>query len=115
MTIAPALVMAEWMIANPRDTTLVHVACLLLLVVVAGLSYAFHRLVRSELFFLTLDALGAMVLVTTLAGRALFSGRSGEWDWLVSFFLMGVLIVGEVGLTVWWLRNEARTRGTEDV
>lgn len=115
MTVAPALAMAEWMVIEPRDTSLIHVACLLLLVAVAGLTYAFHRLIRSELFFLTLDAVSAMVLVTTLAGRTLFSDRHGEWDWLVSFFLMGVLIVGEVGLTVWWLRNEARSRGTEDV
>lgn len=114
MTLAPLVAIAEWMTVDPSDTTPFHVASLLLLVLVAGLTYAFHRLVRSELFFLTLDALGAMVLVTTLAGRALFHGNS-EWDWIRSFFFMGALIVGEVGLTVWWLRQEARARGTEDV
>jgi uncharacterized membrane protein len=116
MTVAPALAMAEWMVVDPDDITLLHVACLLLLLVVAGATYAFHRLIRSELFFLTLDALVTMVLVTSVVGRALFSDlRGGELNWLFSFFLMGAFIVGELGLTVWWLRTEARSRGTEDV
>jgi len=114
MTLVPLLAITEWMTVDPSDTTLFHVACLVLLVVVAGLTYTFHRLVRSELFFLTLDAVGAMVLVTTFIGRILFSGRSSD-AWIFSFFFMGALIVGEVGLTVWWLRTEARARGTEDV
>lgn len=114
MTLAPLLAIAEWMTVDPKDTTLFHVACLVLLVVVAGLTYAFHRLVRSELFFLTLDALVAMVLVTTFIGRLLFSGRDDS-NFIFSFFFMGALIVAEVGLTVWWLRAEARARGTEDV
>lgn len=114
MTLAPLLAVAEWMTVDPSDTTPFHVASLLMLVLVAGLTYAFHRLVRSELFFLTLDALVAMVLVTTLAGRVVFHGDN-EWDWIISFFFMGAFIIGEVGLTVWWLRHEARARGTEDV
>jgi hypothetical protein len=55
-----------------------------------------------------------MVLVTTLVGRLLFNGRE-QLDWVISFFFMGALVVCEMGLTVWWLRAEARTRGTEDV
>lgn len=114
MTLAPLLAVAEWVTVEPDDATPFHIACFLLLVLVAGLTYAFHRLVRSELFFLTLDALGGMVLLTTLVGRFLFTGHE-KLDWIISFFFMGALIVCEVGLTVWWLRAEARTRGTEDV
>jgi uncharacterized membrane protein len=115
MTVTPLLAMAEWMLVDPSDATLFHLACLLLLGLVVGLTYLFHRRVRSELFFLTVDALGVMVLLTTFVGRLLFTRDSGESTWLISFFFMGALIVGEVGVTVWWLRDEARTRGTEDV
>ena len=114
MTLSPLLVLAEWMTVEPRDTTHYHVLGLVGLVLAAGASYALHRLVRSELFLLTAIALCAMTLLTTLVGRFVFKGH-GDWDWLIAFFFMGALIIGEVGLTVWWLRSEARLRGTEDV
>lgn len=68
-------------------------------------AYVFHRRVQSELFLLTLDAMCLMTLVTSFIGQALFKAHDFEVGIL---FLMAVLIIGEVGLSVWWLRAEAR-------
>jgi uncharacterized membrane protein YeiB len=76
-----------------------------LLVVAMVAAYVFHRQVRSELFLLTLVAVSVMTLVTTLVGRVLF--KSSRFDEGV-FFVLALLVIGEVGLTVWWLRAEAR-------
>lgn len=114
MTLSPLLVLSEWMTVEPRDTTHYHVLGLVGLVAAAGGSFALHRLVRSELFLLTAVAMCAMTVLTTLVGRFLFSGHD-DLDWFLSFFFMGGFILGEVALTVWWLRSESRLRGTEDV
>ncbi|XXF76523.1 DUF2157 domain-containing protein [Myxococcaceae bacterium GXIMD 01537] len=115
MTLAPLLAVVVWMTVDPRDTTPVHVACLLLLVAFVAGTYSFHRAVQSELFFLTLDALGFMVVFSTFIARLLFDHNRGSDDWMGDFFLMGLLITTQLGLAVWWLRSEARLRGTEDV
>jgi len=52
-----------------------------------------------------------MMLGTTLIGRFLL--KSIDLDPALFFFTMALLIIGEVGLTVWWLRAEAR--GPEEV
>jgi len=52
-----------------------------------------------------------MTLASTLVGHVLFSGR----DHVFSFLLMPLVLIGEIALVVWWLRHEARTRGTEDL
>ncbi|QRK04088.1 DUF2157 domain-containing protein [Archangium violaceum] len=110
MTLAPLLALATYMVAEPREAdTASRVAFGLLLGVMVA-AYLFHRFVRSELFLLTLDAMSAMTLVTTLIGRALFNENRFEPD---VFFVMALVIIGEVGLSVWWLRAEAR--GSEEV
>jgi hypothetical protein len=72
--------------------------------------YAFHRQVRSELFFLTLGAACVLTLVTTLVGHVVFDIVPD----LFAFLFMPLVLIGEIGLVVLWLRHEARSRGTED-
>ena len=105
MTMAPLLVLAEVLVGVPREADASSWVGLFLLVGVMAAAYFFHRQVRSELFLLTLDAVSVMTLVTTFIGRVLF--QEGDFDAGI-FFIMALLIIGEVGLTVWWLRAEAR-------
>jgi uncharacterized membrane protein len=72
--------------------------------------YAFHRRVRSELFFLTLGAACVLTLVSTLVGHAVFDIMTDVF----AFLFMPLVLIGEIGLVVLWLRHEARSRGTED-
>jgi uncharacterized membrane protein len=72
--------------------------------------YLFHWRVRSELFLLTLGAVCVMTLVTTLVGQAILEGTKD----LSAFLFIPLVLIGELGLVVWWLRAEARTRGMED-
>jgi hypothetical protein len=72
--------------------------------------YLFHRQVRSELFLLTLGAVGVMTLFTTVVGHMVSDSTKD----VLAFLLMPLVLIGALGLVVWWLRNEARTRGTED-
>lgn len=110
MTQLPLLILAEELILDSRDAETVHGAALVLLLVLMAASQAFHRMVRAELFLLTLVALCAMTLLSTLAGHLIFGPMDLE---LGGFFLMGLLLIGEVGLAVVWLRAEAR--GPEEV
>ncbi|HEY0095043.1 MAG TPA: DUF2157 domain-containing protein, partial [Archangium sp.] len=105
MTMAPLLGLAELQVAVPREADTASRVGLGLLVGVMVAVYLFHRQVRSELFLLTLVAVSVMTLVTTLVGRVLF--KSSRFDEGV-FFVLALLVIGEVGLTVWWLRAEAR-------
>ncbi|MFY0570483.1 DUF2157 domain-containing protein [Archangium lansingense] len=105
MTMAPLLGLSELLVAVPREADTSSRFGLGLLVVVMIAAYFFHRQVRSELFLLTLDAVSVMTLLTTFIGRILF--KTSDFDAGV-FFVMALLIIGEVGLTVWWLRAEAR-------
>jgi uncharacterized membrane protein len=105
MTLAPLLALAEYLVAVPREADTASRVGLGLLVGVMAAVYFFHRQVRSELFLLTLSAVSVMTLVTTFVGRLLFKSSNNNAG---SFFVMALLIIGEVGLTVWWLRAEAR-------
>lgn len=105
MTLAPLLGLAELLAISPQDADSASHVGLGLLVGVMAAVYVFHRKVRSELFFLTLDAVCVMTLLTTFVGRVLFD--AGRFDEGV-FFILALLIIGEVGLSVWWLRAEAR-------
>jgi len=105
MTMAPLLGLGVLLVAVPREADTASRVGLGLLVLVMAAAYVFHRQVRSELFLLTLDAVSVMTLVTTLVGRVLF--KASRFDAGV-FFVMALLVIGEVGLTVWWLRAEAR-------
>jgi uncharacterized membrane protein len=109
MTVLPLVALGEWLVVAPREAGTASIVGLVLLVAVMGAAWRFHRAVRPELFLLTLDAVAAMVLLTTLTGRLLFENV----DELLASFLMALFIIGEVGLTVWWLRAEAR--GPEEV
>jgi uncharacterized membrane protein len=111
MTMAPLLALGEYVVVEPREADTASRVALGLLVLVMVLAYLFHRQVRSELFLLTLDAVSLMTLVTTFIGRFLL--KSVDLDAGLFSFTMALLIIGEVGLTVWWLRAEAR--GPEEV
>lgn len=110
MTMAPLLALATFTTAVPREADSASRVALGLLLVAMVATYVYHRRMRPELFLLTLDAVSVMTLVTTLVGRVLF--KSSRFD-AALFFLMGLLIIGEVGLAVWWLRAESR--GQEEV
>jgi uncharacterized membrane protein len=110
MTMAPLLALATFTTAVPREADSASRVALGLLLVAMVATYVYHRQMRPELFLLTLDAVSVMTLVTTLVGRILF--KSSNFD-AGLFFLMALLIIGEVGLAVWWLRAESR--GPEEV
>jgi uncharacterized membrane protein len=110
MTMAPLLALATFTTAVPREADSASRVALGLLLVAMVATYVYHRQMRPELFLLTLDAVSVMTLVTTLVGRILF--KSSNFDSGL-FFLMALLIIGEVGLAVWWLRAESR--GPEEV
>lgn len=105
MTLGPLLVLADSLVLSPRHADTATGLALGLLVVGMIAAYVFHRRVHSELFLLTLDAMCLMTLVTSFIGRALFEMHDFE---VGIFFVMAALIIGEVGLSVWWLRAEAR-------
>ncbi len=111
MTMVPLLGLGESVVMMPREADTASLVALGLLVVVMVLAYLFHHSVRSELFLLTLVAVSLMMLGTTLVGRFLL--KSVDLDPALFFFTMALLIIGEVGLTVRWLRAEAR--GPEEV
>jgi uncharacterized membrane protein len=111
MTMLPLLALGEYAVALPEKADASIGLALALLVVVMVLVYLFHYMVRSELFLLTLNAVCLMMLATTFIGRVLL--KSVDLDPALFFFTMALLIVGEVGLTVRWLRTE--TRDAEEV
>ncbi len=114
MTVAPALAVAAWLTVAPDDGTFAHVACLLLVGAIVALTWTFHRRVRSELFFLTLDAFAVMVLVTIFLGISLFRGSDDTNDWIGATLMMGLLILGQLAAAVFWLRSESQVRGGEE-
>jgi uncharacterized membrane protein len=111
MTLLPLMIAAEELVLDLKvDKGLLQAVCSALLAAALVGMYAFHRQVRSELFYLTLGAACALTLVTTLVGHAVF----GAMENVLAFLVMPLVLIGEIGLVVWWLRHEARTRGTED-
>jgi uncharacterized membrane protein len=112
MALAPLMVATEELVFDLKVDDSLQVLCALLLAGALAGMYAFHRQLRSELFFLTLGATCVMTLVSTLVGRGMFSGRG---DHVAAFLFMPLVIIGELALVAWWLRHEARTRGTEDL
>jgi uncharacterized membrane protein len=115
MSITPALLVATALIlTRSTPSSAFDVLALVLVLVFAVATFAFHRKMRSELFLLTLDAVAAMTLITAAATRMLFRG-GGDWDLVGSFLVLGLLVIAELGAAIVWLRSEARLRGTEDV
>jgi uncharacterized membrane protein len=77
---------------------------LVFLVVSAAAAFAYYQRVRRDLFMLTAVAGTAFVLVTTAIGRVLIVEALG----IGAFLLMTMIIVGEIGLVVAWLRRVHR-------
>jgi uncharacterized membrane protein len=105
MTVLPLLGLVTALVADPHDADASQAIALGLLVPIGIATYVFHRRVRPELFLLTLDAISAMTLVTTFVGRLVFKSHDFE---VGNFFIMTLLLLGEVGLAAWWLLAEAR-------
>ena len=106
VTVLPLLGLAALLIVEAREAGVPGAVALVLTLLILAATYGFHRKVRPELFLLTLDALSAMTLVTTLCARVLlFHEQSFEEG---SFLLLGLLLIGELGAAAWWLRAEAR-------
>ncbi len=106
MTVTPLLGLSEELLFTHSPHSSQYVA-FGLLVGVLGAMYFFHRRVHSDLFFLTLGAVCVMTLVTSLAGKHLFDSGSHS-DHFGELLLMALIVIGEVGLAVWWLRAENR-------
>lgn len=111
MALLPLMIAAEEMALELEvDNGLPQAVCTALLAGALVGMYAFHRRVRSELFLLTLGAACVLTLVTTLVGHAVFDIMED----VLAFLFMPLVLIGEIGLVVLWLRSEARARGTED-
>ncbi|QSQ27955.1 DUF2157 domain-containing protein [Pyxidicoccus parkwayensis] len=111
MTVAPLLAAAVAFIIAPSEVGPGAGVAMLLVLASLGADYALHRHLHGELFLLTVGVLSAMTLATTWVGRLLFDdANAGE----LSLFIMPFVIIGEVGLAVWWLRNEARATGAQE-
>jgi uncharacterized membrane protein len=106
MTLLPLVILSDMLVLEPRRADSATVAGFALLAVALAAAYAFHRWVRAELFLLSLIAASLMTLATTWAGLLVFDtldlGATGA-------FFIALFLIAEVGLTVWWLRAEARS------
>ncbi len=112
MTVAPLLTAAEVFIVAPSEFGAGAGVALLLLLASLAADYALHRHLRGELFLLTLGALCAITLMTTWIGRLFIVDAKVQSEAIL--FILGFAIIGQVGLAVWWLRNEARATGTTE-
>ena len=110
MTLGPLMFSTLGLIVLLKVNDDIQILCALLLPCILAGMYTFHRQHHSELFFLTLGAACVLTLVTTLVGRVAFE----ELERVLALLLMPMVLIGEVAVVVWWLRHEARTRGTED-
>ena len=109
MTVLPLLGPSVMLAASPEKADTEELVALGLLAGVMGAVYLFHRRVRPELFLLTLCVLSVVTLITTFGGYLLFEQVDGDdLDALGAFFGLGLLVIAQVGLAVWWLRAEAR-------
>lgn len=108
MTLAPLLVLADTWVLSPGEARAPQWLGSALLVLVCAAVWAFHRRVRRELFLLTAGAACALVVLSTAAGRLFFDALQLK---TLGLLLMGLLIVGEVALTVTWLRAESQGAG----
>lgn len=111
MTVAPLLAAAVAFIVVPSEVGPGAGVALLLVLGTLVADYALHRHLRGELFLLTVGVLSAMTLVTTWVGRLLFVDADVNE---LSLFILPFVIIGEVALAVWWLRNEARATGAAE-
>lgn len=111
MTVAPLLVAAEAFILAPSEVGRGAGVALLLVLGSLAADYALHRHLRGELFLLTLGVLCMMTLVTTGVGRFLIVDIDLDE---FSLFVLPFVVIGEVALAVWWLRNEARATGATE-
>ena len=108
MTLGPLLVLADTWLLAPEEARAPQWVGSALLVLACGGAWAFHRRVRRELFLLTAAAGCALVVLSTAAGRLFFDALDLE---TLGLLLMGLLIVGELALTVTWLRAESHGAG----
>lgn len=110
MALAPLMLSTLGLVINLEVKGDLQVLCALLLPCALAGMYAVHHQHRSELFFLTLGAACAVTIFTTLVGRVAFK----ELERILAVLLMPMVLIGEISVVAWWLRHEARTRGTED-
>jgi uncharacterized membrane protein len=111
MTVAPLLAAAVAFIVAPSEVGPGAGVALLLVMGSLAAEYALHRHLRGELFLLTLGVLSAMTLATTFVGRLLIVDANVDE---FSLFILPFVVIGEVALAVWWLRNEARATGAAE-
>ncbi|MFP2928771.1 DUF2157 domain-containing protein [Pyxidicoccus sp. 3LG] len=111
MTVAPLLAAAVAFVVAPYEVGPGAGVALLLVPGTLAAEYALHRHLRGELFLLTLGVLSAMTLATTAAGRFLIIDADLEE---LSLFIMPFVVIGQVALAVWWLRNESRATGVTE-
>lgn len=69
------------------------------------LTFLVYRLVREDLFMLTVAGGSALIVLTTAVGRFLFEGLDAE---LGGMLFMAIFVIAEVALAVYWLRRSVR-------
>ncbi|WP_375761155.1 DUF2157 domain-containing protein [Corallococcus exercitus] len=73
--------------------------------------YALHRHLHGELFLLTVGAVCVITLVTTAVGYFLMEVTHAEE---LTLFILPLVLIGEVGLAVYWLRHESQATGVSE-
>ncbi|NOK09962.1 DUF2157 domain-containing protein [Corallococcus exercitus] len=111
MALAPLVGLGILFIVSEYDRTLVVGVSLPL--VLGGLVaiYALHRHLHGELFLLTVGAVCVITLVTTAVGYFLVKVTHAEE---LTLFILPLVLIGEVGLAVYWLRHESQATGVSE-
>ncbi|GMU09837.1 hypothetical protein ASNO1_60910 [Corallococcus caeni] len=111
MALGPLVGLGILFIVSEYDRTLVVGVSLPL--VLGGLVaiYALHRHLHGELFLLTVGAVCVITLVTTAVGYFLFKVTRAEE---LTLFILPLVLIGEVGLAVYWLRHESQATGVSE-
>nr|WP_216627676.1 DUF2157 domain-containing protein [Corallococcus exercitus] len=111
MALGPLVGLGILFIVSKDDRSLVVGASLPL--VIGGLVaiYALHRHLHGELFLLTVGALCVITLVTTAVGYFLMEVTHAEE---LTLFILPLVLIGEVGLAVYWLRHESQATGVSE-
>nr|WP_216618075.1 DUF2157 domain-containing protein [Corallococcus carmarthensis] len=111
MTLMPLVGLGILFIVDNRGHSLTGGVSLLLTLGAMVAIYALHRHLHGELFLLTVGALCVITLVTTAVGYFLIEVTRAEE---LTLFILPLLLIGEVGLAVFWLRHESQVTGVSE-
>ncbi|WP_375741792.1 DUF2157 domain-containing protein [Corallococcus interemptor] len=111
MTLMPLVTLGILFIVSKHDRSLESALSLPLVLGALVAIYALHRHLHGELFLLTVAALSVITLVTTAVGYFLMEVTHAEE---LTLFILPLVLIGEVGLAVYWLRHESQATGVSE-